>query len=49
MKVCPNLPGRFKIPTSLGTYNSDWAAIAAGENTAKFRLATKLDELLVEV
>lgn len=91
VKVYAKLPGWFKIPTPLGSYNPDWAvlievdgrerlyfvaetkgslfkddlrdkerakvecgkahfaAIAAGENPARFRLATKLDDLLVDV
>jgi type III restriction enzyme len=27
IKVCAKLPGWFKVPTPLGTYNPDWAAL----------------------
>jgi type III restriction enzyme len=91
IKVYAKLPGWFKVPTPLGTYNPDWAvlvdkdgeerlyfvvetksslftddlrdkesakircgeahfaALAVGENPARFIKATKLDDLMGEV
>ena len=32
IKVYAKLPGWFKVPTPLGTYNPDWAVLVLGEN-----------------
>lgn len=54
MKVYAELPGWFKVPTPLGTYNPDWAvvihfaAIAAGDAPARFVQATKLEDVLAQ-
>jgi type III restriction enzyme len=35
------LPGRFKIPTPLGTYNPDWAVVFEGDSRIYFVAETK--------
>lgn len=35
------LPGRFKIPTPLGTYNPDWAVVFEGDARVYFVAETK--------
>jgi type III restriction enzyme len=35
------LPGRFKIPTPLGTYNPDWAVVFEGDTRVYFVAETK--------
>jgi type III restriction enzyme len=60
IKVYAKLPGWFKVPTPLGTYNPDWAvqiacgrahfqALAVGENPARFGKFKDVAGLLSEV
>ena len=35
MKVYAKLPGWFKVPTPLGTYNPDWAVLVEKDGTER--------------
>lgn len=45
------LPGWFKIPTPLGTYNPDWALVIEdnGEEHIYFVVETKVNTLVLDM